>query len=64
MVDHFVDHGHTEEGELVFRVRWLGYAQGDDTWEPIKHLARSQVLRYVRRKKLATPPTLREAQAG
>ena len=64
IVDRVVDHDYTVNGELIFRVRWYGYDSCEDTWEPIRHLRRSQVLTYLRRRRLAAPATIDEARDG
>ncbi|XP_062313543.1 M-phase phosphoprotein 8 isoform X2 [Osmerus eperlanus] len=40
----------TEEGEVLYRVRWKNYASDDDTWEPEAHLddCREVLLAYKR----------------
>lgn len=36
--------------ENLYRVRWYGYWPNSDTWEPFRHLPRSMVLSYFKRK--------------
>jgi hypothetical protein len=47
-VDHIVGK-RTADGEVECRVRWLGYAAEDDTWEPLAHL--ESVMHKVRHNK-------------
>ena len=34
-VEQIVDHRHNDDGSFLFRIRWLGYPDTSDTWEPI-----------------------------
>jgi Chromo (CHRromatin Organisation MOdifier) domain len=36
------------EGSLRYKVRWFGYEEDDDTWEPEKHLPKGLVRKYHR----------------
>ena len=64
IVDKVIDHGYSDDGELRFQVRWYGYDASGDTWEPIEHLRRSQVMRYIRQAKLATRKEIDKARDG
>jgi Chromo (CHRromatin Organisation MOdifier) domain len=33
VVERIVDHADGHNRELLFRVRWYGYEEGEDTWE-------------------------------
>ena len=33
-VDSIVEHKTNLQGATLYRVRWLGYNENDDTWEP------------------------------
>lgn len=59
IVDKLVDHGFVE-GEPVYRVRWYGYDESEDTWEPPHHLRRNHLLRYFRNNDLVAPPGVLE----
>lgn len=55
VIDKIVAH-KSGNGPHYFRVRWYGYRQEDDTWEPMEHLPKSSIVHYFRRKKLPVPP--------
>ncbi|KAJ8246737.1 hypothetical protein GJAV_G00254820 [Gymnothorax javanicus] len=43
----------TEEGEVLYRVRWKNYTSDDDTWEPEAHLEDCTEVLLAYKKKLA-----------
>jgi len=51
-------------GQWLYRIRWYGFGQFDDTWEPIEHLPRSHVQRYHKKRKLPLPPDIDKALIG
>ncbi len=48
-VDRLVSHGCQDDGSLVYRVRWYGYAPNQDTGEPAQQLPAELVRRYHQR---------------
>ena len=65
VIDRIVDHKLTFRGTPRYRVRWYGYDAADDTWEPARHLPRSSILRYYRRRRLTAPEVaLQASQPG
>jgi hypothetical protein len=40
VISSIVDHREDEMGHMQYRVHWLGYGDGDDTWEPEDELQR------------------------
>jgi hypothetical protein len=51
VVERVVDHADEPNGERLFRVRWYGYEEGEDTWEQEGKLPRQFIRRYWRTKK-------------
>ena len=37
-VESFVDWGFADDGSVVLKVRWRGFAEDEDTWEPMAQL--------------------------
>ena len=71
VIDKVVDVGvarystlFTKRGDPVFRVRWYGYKAEDDTWEPVRHIPRSHLVRYCRRANKPLPRNIGEARRG
>ena len=58
------EHQYAKYGETLFRIRWYGYAASADTWEPIRHLPRSKVISYFKRRKIPLPDNLDNANDG
>lgn len=50
--------------EVVYQIPWYGYESLDDTFEPILHLPRNNIISYHKRKKISLPADLNEAQLG
>ncbi|KAJ8350947.1 hypothetical protein SKAU_G00260770 [Synaphobranchus kaupii] len=55
----------TEEGEVLYRVRWKNYTSDEDTWEPEAHLEDCREVLLAYRKKLAeSRPTAVEVEVA
>jgi hypothetical protein len=37
-VDKIIDRKVSFDGVLMYRIRWVGYSESSDTWEPLNHL--------------------------
>lgn len=59
----FVDHTRDEEDLLWLRVRWWGYSEAEDTWEPAGKFDGRKVGQYCRRVGTRPPPTDQEVLA-
>ena len=67
IVDHDVGDGtepSVPRGEIRYRVRWHGCGPQGDTWHAIRHLPRSAVLSYVKRRHLPLPAGINDAIDG
>ncbi len=58
------DHPTARVGETVYRIRWYGHDEDEDTFEPIHHLPRNKLVSYYRQKQLPLPPDIRRSMAG
>ena len=45
VVKNICEHKVTGKNEVLFRVRWKGYSEKDDTWEPYSNLRRLDVMK-------------------
>ena len=63
-MESIVDHGYAEDGELLYRIRWYGYAADQDTWEPVRHIPRSHIVRFSRLRGISLPSHMNEAMVG
>jgi Chromo (CHRromatin Organisation MOdifier) domain len=52
IIYHLLSHRRDEQGAMQKKVKWFGYDSSSDTWEPILHLLRESVQRYVKWRKL------------
>ena len=52
-IEKLVGAGLGDDGQELYRVRWLGYPPSSDTWEPANHLPRELVRAYKRRHHLS-----------
>jgi hypothetical protein len=52
VVDHIVTHRRDADGRMKVKLRWFGFSSAEDTWEPLIHVPREMLHRYVRRKRL------------
>jgi hypothetical protein len=50
-IERIVDHIDVPHGERLFRVRWYGYEEDEDTWEQEGVITRQFIRRYWRSKK-------------
>ena len=41
-----VEHGVDDDGKVLYKVRWYGYAPSADTWEPTEALPHNLLSRY------------------
>ncbi len=72
VVERIISHGINEDpehptarvGETTYRVRWYGYEEKDDTYEPVRNLPRNKIVSYHKRKKLRIPENIDSAIAG
>ena len=68
VVDHIINedegHLHAKHGDMMYKVRWFGYTPEEDTFEPVHHLPRSQVLSYHNRKQMPVPSNIAKAMMG
>ena len=55
------EHPSAQVGETTYRVSWYGYGRDDDTFEPIRHLPRNEVVSYCKRKMKPLPKNLHES---
>jgi hypothetical protein len=51
VVERIFDHTDEPNWELIFRVRWYGYAEDEDTWEQEAGITQKFIRRYCRSKK-------------
>ena len=51
-------HPDAKVGDILYRVRWVGYGPKDDTWEPLPNLTRSHVIRYHERGNIPLPANI------
>jgi Chromo (CHRromatin Organisation MOdifier) domain len=52
VIDKIVDHGVDEDGLMRVKVRWYGFTEKEDTWEPVANLPRHFLRLYARRVKI------------
>ena len=55
-VEEILDIKYTKSGDRKFLVRWKGFSEAEDTWEPAQHLlnAGEAIAEFQRKKGLAT----------
>ena len=53
VIERILSHGRDEMGTPIARVRWAGYTDADDTWEPVSALPHLVVKAYARRKRVS-----------
>ncbi|XP_023836911.1 M-phase phosphoprotein 8 isoform X3 [Salvelinus sp. IW2-2015] len=53
----------TEEGEVLYRVRWKNYSSDDDTWEPAAHLEDCREVLLVYKRALAEAKVKKDQDA-
>lgn len=61
--ERFVDYDRDPDGQLWLLVRWWGYTEEEDTWEPAEAFDERKVAEYCRRVNVRPPPTRAEAYA-
>jgi hypothetical protein len=54
VVDRIVDAAMDEGGHVLYRTRWMGYGEEDDTWQEEETLPTHFIRRYWRKKGLTT----------
>jgi hypothetical protein len=52
VIERLISHGEAEDGKKLIRVRWAGYSNNDDTWEPAENIPHQLIRRYAKRKKV------------
>lgn len=57
-------HNYAKHGEPLYRVRLFVFKRKDDTWESTSNLPGSNMLSYVKTKKLETPYRIDKAVEG
>jgi Chromo (CHRromatin Organisation MOdifier) domain len=58
VVERIISHGDLDDGTRVVRVRWHGYDDSADTWEPVSEIPMSFERRYARCRRLALSAVL------
>jgi hypothetical protein len=48
-IERIVGARKLRDGSLWYKIRWFGYGEDDDTWEPEKHLPKGLVRKYHRK---------------
>jgi len=59
VLDKLLDH-NVVDGELKLLCRWHDCPPSEDSWEPLRNLRRSQVVRYYRQRRLPLPPGMHQ----
>ena len=57
-------HRFSRKGETLFQIRWYRFESDDDTWEPFRHLPRSNILSYCKRIVIVDPDNIHKAIDG
>jgi hypothetical protein len=52
VIKEIIDMHNDDKGHVVYRIRWEGYGDDEDTWEPEASLPTELVLRYLRTRAL------------
>jgi hypothetical protein len=60
VVKRVVSHGYDDVGEPIVRVRWAGYDDADDTWEPTRRMPREILEKYAKRLRVRVRDLLAE----
>ena len=55
VVDRIIDAAMDEGGHVLYRTRWMGYGEGEDTWQEEDTLPNHFIRRYWKTKGLTTP---------
>jgi Chromo (CHRromatin Organisation MOdifier) domain len=53
VIERLISHGEAEDGKMLIRVRWAGYSNNDDTWEPAENIPHQLIRRYAKKKNVA-----------
>ena len=62
VIDHIVSHGFANDGALYYKCKWYGY--DEQTWEPTRHIPRSQIVSYYHRIRQPLPSDINNTQVG
>lgn len=60
VVDYIVGHGEGDEAKKIVRIRWHGYEDRANTWEPVGEIPRHFIKRYCSKKKIPLSNVLSE----
>lgn len=64
MFEKVIDHRRDKRRRLQLLIKWHGFAEEENTWEPISHIQRSTVISYFKRRRLPTPSDINDALEG
>ena len=43
-IDRIIDHGHDDNGDPIYRIKWKGFGYKKATWEPVKNFNQHDVI--------------------
>lgn len=61
-IDKLVEHETQQDGSEIHRIRWYAYESNDDTWDPMKHVTRTKIMKYWIQKNIPLPNQVQLAE--
>jgi hypothetical protein len=63
VIERVMSHGKLDDGTQVVKIRWLGYTEAEDTWEPAFQIPISFIQRYAKRRHLQLAEIMQQQRA-